>query len=407
MSFFKTYDCRGKYGEDATEENCFRLGAACNAFSDKLVLGMDYREHNSQLVGAFLGGFEGIVSFLGNVPSPVVAFNSSSLGISFTASHNPAGYNGVKFKKQRRCFFQGELAEMRREFEEKKSGDKRKPLPRPNTELVEAYISSLPAIEGGVFDLAGGAACSLKKIFPETVFAEPDPSYSMHSPEPKEGTLDVLARKTLNGKVGFAFDGDADRAMVVDEGKVIDGAFTAAFVCSRLPKGSKVLVTLDTPAEVFRFIRDSGINIEYTPVGDVFLLQRMLESGADFAAERSGHFSFAKHMPDSDGIYSAAFLSPLKPGELLEFSKQFKNVSLFSEVRFRVDFAKLESLAREKAQRVDAMDGVKVEMEDFTFLVRASKTEPKVRINVEAETREKAEKGKVFVGSLLQKCRVV
>ncbi|MBI5036965.1 hypothetical protein HZC09_06520 [Candidatus Micrarchaeota archaeon] len=406
MSFFKTYDCRGKYGEDATEANCFRLGAACNAFSDKLVLGMDYREHNDSLAEAFLGGFDGVVSSLGNVPSPVVAFNSSSLGVSFTASHNPAGYNGVKFKKERRCFFQGELAGVKREFELRKAENKKRPLPQPNQELVESYVSSLPAIESGIFDLAGGAACALKKIFPETIFSEQDPSYSKHSPEPTEGALDVLAKKTLSGKVGFAFDGDADRAMVVDKGKVIDGAFSAAFICSRLPKGSKVLVTLDTPAEVFRFIENSGLNVEYTPVGDVFLLEKMLESGADFAAERSGHFSFAKHMPDSDGIYSAAFLSSLKPGELLGFSKQFRNVSLITKVHFSVDFAKLESLAREKAERVDAMDGVKAEMEDFTFLVRASKTEPKVRVNVEAETKEKAEKGKVFVESLLQKCRV-
>lgn len=409
-SFCKTYDFRGTYGSEATEEKCFRLGVASNAFRRPVVLGMDYREHNDSLAQAFLQGFQGVVRFAGVVPSPVIGFNASAWGVVFTASHNPTGYNGVKFKKHHRCFFEGELAKLREWyfFSKKPFEFDGKPLPEVDASLRQKYVDALPEVGSGVFDLAGGAVCALRDVFPQTLFAKPDPTYSMHAPEPKSGTLDVLQKTSVDEKkVGFAFDGDGDRCVVVDQGAVVDGGILSAFIASNhLPKKSRVLVTLDMQAEVFRFLQDQGFAVSYAPVGDVYLLEEMLSSGADFAAERSGHYSFKKHMPDSDGIFTAALLSGTRFGEVAEFAAQFKQVSLKDEVRFAVDFAKLKALVQEKAVRVDALDGVKAEFEDFTFLVRASKTEPKVRVNVEADSKELAKKGLKFLRGVLATCRV-
>lgn len=409
-NFCKAYDFRGKYGSEATEEKCFRLGLACNAFKRPIALGMDYREHNDSLAKAFLQGFKGEVRFAGAVPSPVIGYNATAWGVVFTASHNPAGYNGVKFKKHKRCFFEGELAKLREWYDASNTPflSQGTPLPDVDGSLRQTYLDALPEFESGVYDLAGGAVCAVKEVFPDSVFFDPDPAFEKHAPEPKSGALSVLQKKSIDSKkVGFAFDGDGDRCVVVDRGNVVDGGILAAFIASRhLPKKAKVLVTLDTQAEVFRFLEDEGFSVAYTAVGDVFLLKEMLSSQADFAAERSGHYSFKKHMPDSDGIFAAALLSGTRFGEVADFAFQFKQVSLQQEARFALDFSKLRALAEEKAVRVDALDGVKAEFEDFTFLVRASRTEPKVRINVEADSKELAEKGLAWTLEALHRCRV-
>ena len=412
--FFKTYDCRGIYGVDATEQNSYRLGLACNAFKRPIVLGMDYREHNESLASAFLQGFQGEAWNAGHLPSPALAFNTRKEGwaTSFTASHNPAGYNGVKFKKHGRCFFENELQQLKKWYEFSKAPEKieNKPLPPADPAVKRNYVDELPEIHDAVFDLGGGAACALKDCFENRLFDTPDPTFQRHAPEPKEGTLDVLQTDTIRQKkVGFAFDGDADRCVAVDQGTVIDGGVLCAYIAAHhVPTQSKIFVTLDTQTEVFRFLQEEGFQTHYTPVGDVHIVRAMVEQKAAFAAERSGHYSFAQHMPDSDGIFTAALLSGTKAGDILAFASQFKAVSLKDEVRFQVDFTALKAWAEQKAgsQNVQDIDGVKADLGDYAFLVRASQTEPKVRINVEATDAGNAKKGMEEVKAALEKCRM-
>jgi len=134
----------------------------------------------------------------------------------------------------------------------------------------------------------------------------------------------------------------------------------------------------------------------------------MMEHDAAFAAERSGHYSFKQHMPDSDGIYTAALLSGTKAGDLVEFTQRFKAVSLKDEVRFQIDFAQLKAWAEQKAgtANVQDIDGVKADLGDYAFLVRSSQTEPKIRINVEAADVPKAKKGMDEVKAAMEKCRM-
>ncbi|MBI2445440.1 hypothetical protein HYV43_03575 [Candidatus Micrarchaeota archaeon] len=414
LSFFKTYDCRGMYGADATEKNCFRLGRACHASKRPIVLGMDFREHNDTLAAAFMTGFEGDVRFAGHLPSPALAYASSDgWAISFTASHNPAGYNGVKFKKHQRCFFENELQQLKKKYAFAKAPDHidAKKMPAVDETVKAGYLGALPEIHDAVFDLAGGAACALKEAFGEkAIFHQPDPTFANHAPEPKEDTLGILAAQTVKQrKVGFAFDGDADRCVAVDQGTVIDGGILTAYIAvHHVQAKTKVFVTLDTQAEVFRLLQDEGFDAHYTPVGDVHIVRAMVEQNAVFAAERSGHYSFKQHMPDSDGIYTAALLSGTKAGDILAFARQFKAISLKDEVRFQVDFAALKAWAEARAGsgNVQAIDGVKADFGDYAFLVRASQTEPKVRINVEAANPAAAKKGLEEVKTALEKSRI-
>ena len=111
MIIFKGRDVRGKYGLELSEKDFFNVGLVLNNLSDKLVLGMDYRAHNTELCQAMLSGFGGSVNYLGHSPSPMVAYLSENLklGVCLTASHNPPEYHGAKFFKEKRSFFEDEM----------------------------------------------------------------------------------------------------------------------------------------------------------------------------------------------------------------------------------------------------------------------------------------------------------
>jgi phosphomannomutase len=408
---FRTYDIRGVFGKDITPESFYSLGRAFGKFSKTLVAGMDYRRNNNILLNALFSGFEGEETFLGVAPTPAIAFNSQKLGASLTASHNPPEYSGLKPLKKQRSFYVEELADLQKEFEKhEKTKPTKTPVPEVNEEGIEAYIQAIPEVGNAVFDLAGGAACALKKIFPKTVFSEPDPLYVRHSAEPTPDAVGVLASETKkNACLGFAFDGDADRCVAVDSGKMVDTGILAAFFASNfLPKGSKIVLTLDFQQEVFDFLADAGFNPSYSPVGDVFVLKKAEESNADFAAEKSGHYSVFKHIPYSDGIYFSALVSQSKAGELNDFAKQFSSVFLSDSVHgVSVDLKKLEEAVKSRSpERIETIDGIKASFDEYTFLIRPSNTQPLVRVSVEAKSRGGAVHALGVAKQLVLDCKV-
>ncbi|MFH1106945.1 MAG: hypothetical protein V1787_03540 [Candidatus Micrarchaeota archaeon] len=407
---FRELDIRGKYGKEVTPEAFLRLGTAAAEMFETLAVGMDYRPHNEKLLQAFLAGYRHKVTFLGYAPTPAVAFLSRKAGLSLTASHNPAGYNGAKFFRARTYVTEKEMAELKRRFDAVAMEQSQLlPLPQADREAVREYEDSIPEMTKGVFDLGGGAVCALKHLFPHSIFNAPDPLFEKRAPEPKDETLGELKRITAEGPaVGFAFDGDGDRVMLCDRGKVIEGDVTAAFAAERLlKKGDCMVLSIDCRQEVFDRCSDAGFKVFTSKVGDAHVLRLAVERRAALSAERSGHFSIPKHAPDSDGVYFAALLCDARAGELADFSAGFRNVTLKKEEYCRADFDKLKKLAGEKGPaELITIDGVKAVFEDYTILLRASTTETKVRINSEAGTQEKAKQGMMLAEGLLAKARI-
>ena len=403
---FKIHDIRGKYGEDITTDKFKLLGTAAGLFGNEILIGVDYRPCNTELLGAFCSGFTGTKTVIGNAPTPATAFLSRKLGLSITASHNPAGYAGAKFFKKQTYVSEDEMAALKKRFEATKQAANAASAPTKQPELLEEYIDSLPEFKGGLYDLSGGAACAIKKVFPATIFGDPDPNFERHSPEPKDDTLTVLKEKTRKGVIGFALDGDADRVIPCDAGIVIEGDVVAAFIAQEsFNKNDRIVLSIDCRQEVFDFLRDGGFKVITSKVGDPNVLQAAMANAAKFSAERSGHYSFLSHAPNSDGIYASALLSGTRPGELAEFKKQFKNVTLIEQVFVKADFAKLKELMAERApNELVALDGVKAVFEDYALLIRASTTEPKIRINSEARTSELAAKGMALAKQLAIAC---
>jgi phosphomannomutase len=405
------------------------LGAVLAKRTNSLIAAMDYRKNNKMLLKAFAEGYGKEIVFLGAIPTPALAYNSKLFGMMLTASHNPSEYAGAKFFKRQTYISGKEMDEIKNEFGKfegnfegkqksakknkvEKSGITAKPAIDLNTDgsinLVNNYLMTIPEIKGGIFDLCGGAVCAFKELFPKRIFDEPDPEYSKHSAEPKDDTLGKLKEMTLKEKmVGFAFDGDGDRLQVCDKGKLIEGDVTAAFITENyMKRHDRIVLSIDCRQEVFDSIRDYGAIPVTSKVGDANVVQKGLEEEAIFSAERSGHFIFFNHAPNSDGIYTAAALSKTKMGEFSDFAKRFKNVTLKEELFIEADFGKLkERIEEEEPEELITIDGIKAKFDDYTLLIRKSTTEPKIRINSEGENKEMARTGMELAKALLKKSR--
>ncbi len=415
---FKEYDVRGEYPSVVSDENFYFLGRALQGFGKPLYLGRDFRKSGATLAPHLATGFSeagGEVIFLGNIPTPATAFLCGEVGTQITASHNPPQYNGAKFFRAGVPFFKEDLAKLKAGFE--KAGSANAPK-RPivgldasgNEGELERYFNALPEFgENALFDLCGGAACGFSRLFKNKIYDVADPLFEKHSAEPKDATLGDLKSKTADGKLlGLAFDGDADRVFAVDRGKVLPGDVLAAFCAQEMfSKGDKITLSIDCQNEFFDFIRDLGLKPVWSGVGDVNVLKTAIENGADFAAEVSGHFSFMKHMAYSDAIYAAAKLSHFKAGSLAEFASQFKNVVVREEVRFSADFEKVKARFSEERglQSLVTIDGVKAVFEGISILVRASKTEPKIRISSEGKDSGAAKAGVDLAKAVLAECK--
>ncbi|MFH1780117.1 MAG: hypothetical protein ABH803_03160 [Candidatus Micrarchaeota archaeon] len=388
---FRAYDVRGKYGSVVTKDNFFKLGKALNEFSSELVLGMDCREHNSLLAGALASGFDGEETFLGVSPTPATCFLSEKLGVCVTASHNPVGDAGAKMFLEKKPFFEEQMFSLNAKYSAEKARSF-KGVELVQKDLLDEYVYALPSCEAGVFDLAGGAVTSLKRVFPRTIFSEPDARFEKHSPEPTKAALsELIALSKRENCLGFAFDGDGDRLSVVDSGEFVLPSVLVAFIAKNfLKKNDGIVLTIDFPEELFSLLRDSGFKVFESRVGDVFVLEKALKEKAVFSAEVGGHYSFLDFMPHSDGVYAASLLSRVKPGSIAS-CVEFKRFTLYDAFPGLFDLTAFkESALALNPVETSFIDGVKAVFEDYSFLVRHSNTQEKTRVMIEAETREKA-----------------
>jgi len=409
---FGAYDVRGLYGKEVTEKNFFVLGKALNIFSDEIILGRDPRKHGLSLCSYLINGFEGEKNFLGLAPSAAVNFMASKLGACITASHNPFEFNGAKIFNKREFFTSKDLLELKKEFV---SINNTKPeIPKKIVGLkincdLNKYIESLPEFKEGIFDLRNGGACSLKNVFPKTINTIPDPFLRKVDPEPKDSTLGKLKRITAKKKkVGFAFDFDADRLLVVNKGRLVSSNVIACLLAENfLKENDSVVLTVDLSKETEFFLKDKGFKVHYARMGQVNIIHKIKETKASLAAEYSGHYSFTRHLNYSDAIYVAGLLSPINSRELEDFSSQFKTLYYKGGINAEIDFNKLKELLRSNAVEFSVFDGIRSFYNDYGFFVRESRADPRrVHFAVDALNKKGLLKGKKALTNAFNKCRL-
>ena len=423
---FKAYDVRGVVPDDLDAALVRRIGAAFADWSraPAIALGRDCRLSSPELAAALAEGITARgadVIDLGLASTDLLYFASGSLdvpAVMLTASHNPKQYNGLKF-----CLAGakpvGEDTGLR-EIRSLTEGPNRGPVASPGTvqerDLLAAYVEhvlSFVDVEAMrpmtvVADTANGmgglvvpAVMARLPITLHHLYAELDGTFPNHPADPidPENQKDLKAAVLEHGAdVGLAFDGDADRVFLIDEqAQDVSGSLLTALVAIAMldqEPGAKIVHNLICSWTVPEVVREHGGEPIRTRVGHSFIKQVMADTGAIFGGEHSGHYYFRDNYRADSGLIAAV----VALGELSKADAPLS--SLLAPLRRYADSGEINSKVDDPTERIEAiaaafdagrqdrLDGLTVEFDDWWCNVRASNTEPLLRLNVEARTPE-------------------
>jgi len=423
---FKAYDVRGTVPDQVDEDLARATGRAFVRVvgADRIVIGHDMRPSSPSLARAYAEGANQAgadVVMIGLASTDQLYFASGHLGlpgVMFTASHNPAQYNGIK---QCRAFaapvgMESGLAEIRDLVLEGSPLEQEGSGTVEERDVLEAYadhLLSLAPVVGRrlkvVVDAGNGMAghtapavfAKLPAIDLVPMYFELDGTFPHHEANPIEpaNLVDLQARVRETGAdVGLAFDGDADRCFLVDErGELVSPSTLTALIAAReLAKapGSAVIHNLITSRAVPEVVAELGGRPVRTRVGHSFIKATMAETDAVFGGEHSGHFYFRDFWRADSGMLAALHaLAALAEADvaLSELLAPYERYPLSGEINSTVADqhavgAEIEAaFAGRDGASLDRLDGLTVSTDDWSFNVRASNTEPLLRLNVEGK----------------------
>ncbi|MEK0021816.1 phosphomannomutase/phosphoglucomutase [Corynebacterium sp. KPL4035] len=432
----KAYDVRGVVGEDIDENFVRDTGAAFAAIlreegENTVAVGHDMRPSSPSLARAFAEGVtsQGLnVTLLGLTSTDELYYAAGSLecaGAMFTASHNPAKYNGIKLCRAGAVPVGqetglGQIKQMLIEGTPEYTGTEgaiteqeilagyadflRKLVPLEDSKPLVVAVDAANGMGGhtvpAVFD---GLPFEVRDLYFEL-----DGTFPNHEANPLDPkNLVDLQKFTVEQKadIGLAFDGDADRCFVVDEkGQPVSPSAICALVAGRyLDKfpGATIIHNLITSKTVPELIKEKGGTPVRTRVGHSFIKAQMAEHKAAFGGEHSAHYYFKEFWNADSGMLAAMHvLAALGQSDkpLSELMAEYSRYEASGEINSTVEDQKavtqavLDELA-DKIESVDELDGVTVELKgtEAWFNVRASNTEPLLRLNVEAKTADEVQ----------------
>ncbi len=430
-SIFKAYDIRGLVDGEITPDFTFSVGAAFAHFlkgerePGTVVIGEDMRPSSPELADAFSAGVtsQGLdVIRIGLASTDMLYFAAGKLnlpGAMFTASHNPAAYNGIKMCLSGARPIGKESGLLLIE----KYATEGTPIPLSQVgverkqEMLEDYVSHLLELVNLsqtrplkiVIDAGNGMAghtapAVFKRLNAEVIemYFELDGTFPNHEANPidPENLRDLQAAVIKNkADIGLAFDGDADRCFLVDEkGDLVNpSALTALIATRELAKhpGSTIIYNLISSKAVKEVVEEHGGTAVRSRVGHSYIKKLMAETGAVFGGEHSGHFYFRDFWRADSGMLAALHaIAALgeKDVPLSSLFAPFNRYSSSGEINSTVSDAVAATKKIEdqygaiEGVELDRLDGLTVTGDTWWFNLRASNTEPLLRLNVEATT---------------------
>lgn len=447
---FGTDGIRGIVGENLTAELAYRIGQAVtvvlweeNGKAPLITIGMDTRISSDMLESAMIAGIcsvGGNVMPLGTIPTPAVAYLTiqvqADAGVVISASHNPFQHNGIKV-------FNGQgyklSDELENRVEEKILSGEAMPIKsgaeigkrihgmkKLKSEYIKYLAQSIDVDLGGLrvlIDCANGAAAAtapdlFANFAIEADFIHRKPNGININDRCGSTHLKSLAAMVTAGEydLGIAFDGDADRCLLIDErGEIVDGDKIMA-VCGLYMQeqgtltGRAIVGTVMSNLGLHEFCNKNNIRLICTPVGDRNVLEKMLEFGYRIGGEQSGHMIFTDYATTGDGQLTALqFLRILsrsgkKASELAavcpSYPQTLINVQLENQAGLKEKIMNCDELRNAVRREEELLGG------EGRILVRPSGTEPLIRVMVEAKTIEQAEESALRVVDVIKNLKV-
>ena len=438
MSIFKSNDIRGLYPKEWDSDTAYRIGLAFSVViqGSRIVIGRDGRNSSDEIFtfltkGLVESGME--ISDLGIVDTPAVYFSVGTYGfdggIMITASHNPVGYNGLKLTGRNAIPIVSENGLKRIEEMVGSISHNSKPNRKRGRivhfDIQEAYVNYLAEYKedysdlNAVFDCSNGAAGRFASqlladfqgnavIINNTI----DGQFPAHGPNPSaEGSIDQLREKVLESgsAVGFCFDGDADRVVMVDDkGSIVSPDLVTALLGQYFTEKekmsspeSKVLVDIRSSNAVSEYLKTIGALPLKCPAGHARIKRMLREEDAVCAGELTGHYYYRDNFYcDSAWITVFILLNILSStGEKLSYlKKRIMKYAFSGEISFPFESSGKQEqvisqlLERYSTAEIEQVDGFRFNFSNWWFIVRKSGTEPLLRIVVEAEESGEMEK---------------
>jgi len=431
--YFGTDGFRGEANVDLTVEHAYKVGRYLGYYYGKqhddgkahVVIGKDTRLSSYMFEYSLVAGLtaSGADVYLMHVtPTPSVSYivrtGDFDCGIMISASHNPYYDNGIKvingqgykleaaIENEIEQYIDGELGEI--PFAKKDSIGKTTDYTMGRNRYI-GYLLTIPTrpfkgMRIGL-DCANGASYLVAKSVYDALGAK---TYVINN-EPNGTNINTDCGSTHIDKlqafvkekgldVGFAFDGDADRCLAVDDkGEIVDGD-KILYVCGRYLKdkgelnNNTIVTTIMSNLGLYKALDKKGINYEKTAVGDKYVFENMMEHGHSIGGEQSGHIIFSKYATTGDGVLTSLMIMETILGRKVKLSELFNSLTIYPQLLVNVKVSSKDAVMND-ADVLKLNDDIAAELgDDGRLLLRQSGTEPVIRVMVEAATDELCEK---------------
>lgn len=431
--YFGTDGFRGEANVDLTVEHAYNVGRYLGYYYGKqhedgkahVVIGKDTRLSSYMFEYSLVAGLtaSGADVYLMHVtPTPSVSYivrtGDFDCGIMISASHNPYYDNGIKvingqgykleaaIENEIEQYIDGELGEI--PFAKRENIGKTTDYTMGRNRYI-GYLLTIPTrpfkgMRIGL-DCANGASYLVAKSVYDALGAK---TYVINN-EPNGTNINTDCGSTHIEKlqafvkekgldVGFAFDGDADRCLAVDDkGEIVDGD-KILYVCGRYLKdkgelnNNTIVTTIMSNLGLYKALDKKGINYEKTAVGDKYVFENMMEHGHSIGGEQSGHIIFSKYATTGDGVLTSLMIMETILGRKVKLSELFNSLTIYPQLLVNVKVSSKDAVMND-ADVLKLNDEIAAELgDDGRLLLRQSGTEPVIRVMVEAATDELCEK---------------
>lgn len=431
--YFGTDGFRGEANVDLTVEHAYKVGRYLGYYYGKqhedgkahVVIGKDTRLSSYMFEYSLVAGLtaSGADVYLMHVtPTPSVSYivrtGDFDCGIMISASHNPYYDNGIKvingqgykleaaIENEIEQYIDGEIGEI--PFAKRENIGKTTDYTMGRNRYI-GYLLTIPTrpfkgMRIGL-DCANGASYLVAKSVYDALGAK---TYVINN-EPNGTNINTDCGSTHIEKlqafvkekgldVGFAFDGDADRCLAVDDkGEIVDGD-KILYVCGRYLKdkgelnNNTIVTTIMSNLGLYKALDKKGINYEKTAVGDKYVFENMMEHGHSIGGEQSGHIIFSKYATTGDGVLTSLMIMETILGRKVKLSELFNSLTIYPQLLVNVKVSSKDAVMND-ADVLKLNDEIAAELgDDGRLLLRQSGTEPVIRVMVEAATDELCEK---------------
>jgi phosphomannomutase len=423
MSAFKAYDIRGVYGEDLTEDLAYRVGYFLPELlnSDHVLIGRDARKSSPSLFEAMCKGVNDRgcdVWDIGVCSTPTVYYAAPHLkakaAVMITASHNPPKYNGFKISREeakpvgKDTGLQDleQLCKKEIKVSDKKGKVIKHEIRAGYLDFVRQWLKPLKGMKI-VFDSSNGVeGLYLEELFADSgadcqyINLEIDGSFPNHEPNPLEieNVEQLMAKvKETGADVGVIFDGDADRVVFVDEnGEYVYPDIAMGVMAREMLKNEKTAVSCDvrTSRAVFEEIERLGGKPLFCKVGHVFAKALIREHDAVFGGELAGHYYFKSNSYCDSGLIACLVMLGIlaeSPKSMSELVAEVARYHCSGEINFKLENKdEVIKIVQDNFQggKLNDLDGIRVDFEDWWYNMRKSNTEPYLRLVCEANSKD-------------------